>query len=160
MCYHECTLFKQIFKRICEGDDEQSVLPGQITCSKMEVIFLRLFICGGNTTSVKDHYKSARQFGPFLEEVFETNLSGNNSWIPAEGQHGPGNNSGSLFSLSHNDMPQEAMDSRAVKHVVYWKLNNAPSSAEDGAASPTKSSQPFKVHENYFQSKKLVNKFQ
>ena len=103
MCYHECTLFKQIFKRICEGDDEQSVLPGQITCSKMEVIFLRLFICGGNTTSVKDHYKSARQFGPFLEEVFETNLSGNNSWIPAEGQRCPGNNAASLCHLSHDD---------------------------------------------------------
>ena len=40
---------------------------------------------------------------------------------------------------------QEAKDSRAVKHVVYWKLNNSQSSAEDGAASPTKSSQPFKV---------------
>ena len=40
---------------------------------------------------------------------------------------------------------QEAKDSRAVKHVVYWKLNNSSSSAEDGAVSPTKSSQPFKV---------------
>ena len=78
--------------------------------------------------------------------MFETNLSGDNSWIPAEGQHGPGDNSGNLCYLSHDYLHQEAMDSRAVKHVVYWKLNNPPSSAEDGAASPTKNSQPFKVN--------------